>query len=92
MEYILELIDKYLAIGESYFTIGFLFRSLEEEVDPNSLSLYESFNNFSSVDSEKIALDLENSNIPYDKANRIVAALNVLKEVFAKYKVNNYWN
>ena len=89
MEYILELIDKYLAIGESYFTIGFLFRSLEEEVDPNSLSLYEYFNNFSSVDSEKIALDLKNSNIPYDKANRIVDALNVLKEVFTKYKVNS---
>ena len=89
MEYILELIDKYLAIGESYSTIGFLFRSLEEKVDPNSLSLYEYFNNFSSVDSEKIALDLKNSNIPYDKANRIVDALNALKEVFAKYKVNS---
>lgn len=89
MEEMLKLLNNYLNIQNSIFTIRIILNSLDEDVSTKDLSLFEYFYNFNRVNIEELYSNLINNNVPSEKADRIVTALKILKETYDNFNVNN---
>ena len=91
MEEILKLLNDYLAIINSSTEIWLVFSSLDEDTSIKESDLYAYYDNFKSIDINKITLDLNNAFLPSYKVNRLINVLNLLKSTYDKYGVNNLY-